>query len=186
MNNEQEIIDNKKVAAFTGAFPEGTLFYYFPNLGKHIKPEDFQYNKSWDALIPVIELCRERQIFGSQRLISNIDERLLKLDLIATYRNTLDCITWYNAQKNMNNVQETNANKPINVKPPSKKLTLADFKEGDTVLCPDPDYAKYADSHSHSFVGHVEGFHGEYVTVIDGDGDCWDFEPERLKIEDDE
>lgn len=57
---------------------------------------NLQYHFSWDWLIPVIELCRERQYFGSQRLISNIDKSLLKLDLIATYRNTVDFIKEYN------------------------------------------------------------------------------------------
>lgn len=59
-------------------------------------PKDMKFNESWDWLMPVIEKCRESQIFGSQRLISNVDKRLLKLDLIATYRNVVDFIEWHN------------------------------------------------------------------------------------------
>ena len=54
--------------------------------------------KNW--LIPTIEKCRESQIFGSERLINNIYRRLLKLDLLATYENVVDFITWHNQQKN--------------------------------------------------------------------------------------
>ncbi len=38
------------------------------------------------------------------------------------------------------------------------------------------------DMWSNDFVGTVEDFHGDYVTVIDGDGDCFDVEPERLQL----
>lgn len=73
---------NKLIAEFMAGYPVDT--------------HHDQYHISWNELIPVIEKCRESQIFGSQRLISNIDKSLILLDLIATHRNTIDFITWYN------------------------------------------------------------------------------------------
>lgn len=61
-------------------------------------PNRLQYHSDWNWLIPAIEKCRESQIFGSQRLIDNIDKRLLKLDLLATYENVVDFIQWHNQQ----------------------------------------------------------------------------------------
>jgi hypothetical protein len=50
---------------------------------------------------------------------------------------------------------------------------------GDEVLVPDPISG---DIHVHSFSGAVEGYHDKYVVVSDGDGDCFDIEPERLTV----
>jgi predicted NUDIX family phosphoesterase len=61
--------------------------------------ESKKYDTDWNQLIEVIVICREKQVFGSQRLIDNIDKRLLKLDLIATYRNVVDFIQFHNEQK---------------------------------------------------------------------------------------
>lgn len=58
--------------------------------------EHLLFHSSWDWLIPVIEKCRERQLFGSQRLIDNINKRLAKLDILATHANVCDFIKWYN------------------------------------------------------------------------------------------
>ena len=59
----------------------------------------YKYHSDWNWLITAIEKCRESQIFGSQRLIDNIDKRLLKLDLFATYENVVDFIQYHNQQK---------------------------------------------------------------------------------------
>ena len=64
-----------------------------------IEADELNYNLDWNWLIEAIEKCREMQIFGSQRLIDNIDNRLLKLDLLATYSNVVDFIKWHNEQK---------------------------------------------------------------------------------------
>ena len=52
-----------------------------------------------------------------------------------------------------------------------------EIKMGDTVLVPDPTND---DLWLHSFAGQVNSFRGNLVCVVDGDGDCWDVEPERL------
>jgi hypothetical protein len=51
--------------------------------------------------------------------------------------------------------------------------------EGDTVDVPEPNGTD--DAHSNEFRGTIIAFRGEYMTVQDGDGDCFDIEPERLK-----
>jgi len=43
-------------------------------------------------------------------------------------------------------------------------------------------YAESNDIWGSDFVGTVDSFHGDYVTVVDGDGNCFDVEPERLKL----
>jgi hypothetical protein len=59
-------------------------------------PQEMEFNSNWNWIVPVIEKCRESQIFGSQRLIDNIDKRLMKLDLFATYGNVVDFIQFHN------------------------------------------------------------------------------------------
>jgi len=91
--------NNKLIAEFMGYSINDDYCDPYPN---NIEVEslpmlEFMFN-CWDELIPVIEKCRERQFYGSQRLIDNIDKRLLKLDLLATYGNVVDFITHYNAQ----------------------------------------------------------------------------------------
>ena len=65
------------------------------------KEVDYNYNTSWDWLMPVVEKCKERQIFGSQGLINNIDKRLLQVDLLATYGNVISFIEFYNIKKSI-------------------------------------------------------------------------------------
>jgi hypothetical protein len=63
---------------------------------------------------------------------------------------------------------------------------------GDTVLVPDPD-PKLVDAWQHSFAGQVDSLRTtridwtkrgqDLVTVVDGDGDCFDIEPERISTQ---
>lgn len=57
---------------------------------------------------------------------------------------------------------------------------LTEIKVGSFVLVPDPIES---DIHNHEFLGVVVGIKGEYATVEDGDGDCFDIEIERLEHE---
>lgn len=52
---------------------------------------------------------------------------------------------------------------------------------GHTVEVPNPNDT---DIHAQVFTGIVHAFHGQYITVIDGNEDCFDIEPERLTIVD--
>ena len=52
--------------------------------------------------------------------------------------------------------------------------------DGDSVLVPEPSGN---DMHNHEFVGTIDGFTKDgYAQVIDGDGDYFCFEPERLEF----
>ena len=50
----------------------------------------------------------------------------------------------------------------------------------DSVLVPEPNDS---DQHSHEFSGMVDGFRYGNVIVVDGDGDYFEIEPERLEVE---
>jgi hypothetical protein len=47
----------------------------------------------------------------------------------------------------------------------------------DWVIVPDPNET---DLHNNGFVGQIVHIGDEFVTVEDGNGDCFDIEPERL------
>ena len=51
--------------------------------------------------------------------------------------------------------------------------------KGFLVESPEPNDSDIFD---HAFVGTVKGFHDKYVVVEDQEGDCFDLEPERIKI----
>lgn len=52
---------------------------------------------------------------------------------------------------------------------------------GMSVDVPEPNASDY---HSSDFNGYVDGFRNGYVQVLDGDGDTFEIEPERLEITD--
>lgn len=58
------------------------------------------------------------------------------------------------------------------------------IKTGMSVTVPAPD--GNVDIWNHEFVGTVDSFHDNYVTVVDGDGEFFDVEPERLEVEEDD
>ena len=86
--------NNKLIAEFMGV--EHTLQDSKTNAPFSV---NLNYHSSWDELMPVVEKCKERQLFGSQRLIDNIDKRLLKIDLLSVYWNVVEFIKWYNENK---------------------------------------------------------------------------------------
>jgi hypothetical protein len=55
-----------------------------------------------------------------------------------------------------------------------------EFQVGDFVLVPDPNES---DIHNHEFLGVIKLIRGEYATIEDGDGDCFDIELDRLEHE---
>jgi len=99
--------NNKLIAEFMEAkqYDKEDNYIYFDETNNMfsndtISIKNLKFHSDWNWLIPVIEKCRESQIFGSERLINNIYRRLLKLDLLATYENVVDFIQWNNQQKN--------------------------------------------------------------------------------------
>lgn len=85
---------NKLIAQFMGVYTAENGYDYSAIGNKGVR-----YHTSWDWLMPVIEKCKESQIFGSQRLITNIYNRLLELDILATHANVVDFIEFYNQNK---------------------------------------------------------------------------------------
>jgi len=109
MNNENITDSNKLIAEFMGLEIEDTLEgmkvyaiktptfqYEASEQTDFFEPEELLYNLSWDWIMPVVEKCKERQIFGSQGLINNIDNRLLQIDLLAVHSNVISFIEFYN------------------------------------------------------------------------------------------
>lgn len=43
-------------------------------------------------------------------------------------------------------------------------------------------YKMEGDQFNHDFTGTVIGYHAEYVTVLDADGDSWDCEEDQISI----
>jgi len=96
MENTTQITEgNKLIAEFMNWYTNDSKTVYYDELGDGWDVGNLPFNISWDFLMTVIEKCRESQIFGSQRLIDNIDKRLLKLDLLSTYKNVVDFIEFY-------------------------------------------------------------------------------------------
>lgn len=103
METNQIIENNKLIADFMG-FRQQTdsnerwfgNWFTTPNEVWGQRIEILHFNTSWNWLMPVILKCKERQIFGSQGLINNIEKRLLEIDLLATYGNVISFIEFYN------------------------------------------------------------------------------------------
>lgn len=62
------------------------------------------------------------------------------------------------------------------------KHTIEDFGKGNQVNVKRRD----SDQFNNDFTGTVIAIRGEYVTVEDQDGDCWDCDPEQLSFNSDE
>ena len=58
-----------------------------------------------------------------------------------------------------------------------------ELRKGDEVNVPAPIDG---DIHSNEFTGTIDSFRNECAVVMDGDGDCFSIEPERLTLTDDE
>ena len=62
------------------------------------------------------------------------------------------------------------------------KMTMEDLGTGQRVNVT----RQRGDDFNHDFTGFIKGFHGDFVTVEDQDGDCWDCVPEQLSFNSDE
>ena len=83
--------NNKIITEFMGIEPEQTLkneTVYAIEMSRNnpkklndiatefYSEDELKYHLSWDWIIPVMNLCKERQLFGSQHLIDKIDDAL--------------------------------------------------------------------------------------------------------------
>lgn len=92
---EYRIPEYERMIAFkslTGAKNSNTHFR-----SDIFKIRELQFSKSWDWLMPVVQTCKERQIFGSQQLIDEIDNILcVDLEINHLFEAVVKFIEWYN------------------------------------------------------------------------------------------
>jgi len=84
--------ENKLIAEFMGyALDTTTKEYYVPkyNSGDWFTIDELLFHDSWDWLMPVVEKCKE---YNNKRLMSNIEKRLINVDLLGVYKNVIDFI----------------------------------------------------------------------------------------------
>jgi hypothetical protein len=65
-------------------------------LGRFTEYVKYPFHEDWNYLMPIVSLCKEKQIFGSQNLINDIDEGLLNIDIENTYKSVIKFINFYN------------------------------------------------------------------------------------------
>lgn len=93
--------ERKLIAEFMGYIEVGDAEYFVhpeTNYDHSIySSEWFLYNKSWDWLMPVVQKIKDNQIFGSQKLIDNIDNALtVDCEIENVYAEVVKFIDWYN------------------------------------------------------------------------------------------
>ena len=109
-------IDNKLIAEFMGydtkqlnkgiarleenKFVWGQKYYHINN--QWYKEDALQYHEDWNWLIPAVIQCKERQFFGSNSLITRLNNALVQADIHAVYEQVIEFINFYNRQQNEN------------------------------------------------------------------------------------
>ena len=71
--------------------------HLFPIQGVLHTGRELKFNTSWDWLMPVVQIVKERQMFGSQHLIDKIDNVMaVDLEIDSLYDAVVQFIQWYN------------------------------------------------------------------------------------------
>lgn len=97
--------NNKLIADFIGMQKTDMGYYDYEELLNLPYTQDntfdvLLFDKSWDWLIPVIQLCKERQVFGTQNLINNMDDVFAcDLEIEHMYGVVVTFIKFYNKNK---------------------------------------------------------------------------------------
>jgi len=59
-----------------------------------------KYHSSWDWLMPVVQVCKDNQLFGSQHLIDKIDDVLTcDCKINNLYMEVVHFIEWFNENR---------------------------------------------------------------------------------------
>ena len=56
------------------------------------------YHESWDSLMPVVRQCQEKQIFGSNHIISDLNALLQTVEIDQVYSKAVEFIKYYNEE----------------------------------------------------------------------------------------
>lgn len=60
--------------------------------------DKLRYHKDWNWLIPAVIKCKERQFFGSNSLITRLNNALVQADIELVYEQVIEFINYYNKQ----------------------------------------------------------------------------------------
>lgn len=113
------IEDNKLIAEFIGYQSEAKnsigaklldnvyhwdtnkkLYYYIQ--GDWHAEDYLLFHIDWNWLIPVVIKCKERQFFGSNSLITRLNNALVQADIELVYEQVIEFINYYNKQDENN------------------------------------------------------------------------------------
>lgn len=93
---------SKGVASLEGnKYVWGQKHYHINN--QWYKEDALQYHEDWNWLIPAVIKCKERQFFGSNSLITRLNNALVQADIDAVYEQVIEFINYYNKQNENNN-----------------------------------------------------------------------------------
>lgn len=96
--------NNKLIAEFLGYvqphpdYPNSTYWYKKDESPLTI----LSFNYDWNWLIPAVIQCKERQFFGSNSLITRLNNALVQADIELVYEQVIEFINYYNRQQNEN------------------------------------------------------------------------------------
>ena len=96
--------NNKLIAEFLGYvqphpdYPNSTYWYK-----KEESPLTIlSFNYDWNWLIQAVIKCKECQFFGSNSLITRLNNSLVQADIELVYEQVIEFINYYNRQQNEN------------------------------------------------------------------------------------
>ncbi len=96
--------NNKLIAEFLGYvqphpdYPNSTYWYK-----KEESPLTIlSFNYDWNWLIQAVIQCKECQFFGSNSLITRLNNSLVQADIELVYEQVIEFINYYNRQQNEN------------------------------------------------------------------------------------
>lgn len=71
------------------------IIYYYINEEYH-REDYLLFHSDWNWLIPAVIKCKERQFFGSNSLITRLNNALVQADIELVYEQVIEFIKYYN------------------------------------------------------------------------------------------